>query len=73
MSDPEVAREWLTRAQDLHAARLLHDGGLPALAAFHAQQAAEKGLKAIVIARGSGIERTHDVERLARSRRGEGR
>lgn len=66
MDDAGTAAEWRRRAQDdLEAARLLHDGRLSALAAFHAQQAAEKALKSVHIAQGKGLPRTHDLTRLA--------
>ncbi len=67
MRDDAVGREWLARAEeDLEAARVLDRSSLHALAAFHAQQAAEKALKALAIERGDGLLRTHDTERLAR-------
>lgn len=52
--DPEVvavAREWLDVAEgDLAAARLLLNAGGPAFAVcFHAQQAVEKYLKALLV------------------------
>ena len=31
---------------------------------FHAQQAVEKGLKAVLASRGARFERTHDLDRL---------
>lgn len=66
MRDPEVVAEWLARAQDdAQAAHVLDEAGLFALAAFHAQQAAEKALKAVAIGRGSGLDRTHDLKRLS--------
>ena len=71
MPDPEVVREvvasWLAKAaDDLEAARLLAGAaGLdPGLASFHAQQAAEKALKAILVARLIHPPRTHDLEKL---------
>jgi HEPN domain-containing protein len=45
------AREWLARAeQDLQAVRTVLSAAvpLPAIAAYHAQQAAEKALKALI-------------------------
>ena len=36
-----------------------------AVACFHAQQAAEKALKAVLCLRGVGFRRTHDLEELA--------
>ncbi len=66
MGDEEAVRGWLARAdEDAEAARVLRDAGLAALAAFHAQQAAEKALKGVAIARGGPLERTHDLKRLA--------
>lgn len=54
MAVPEEADEWITKAEeDLAAARrLLQDDPLPTPAAFHCQQAAEKALKAFLVARG---------------------
>ena len=78
MSPPEhreVARLLLTRAEaDLAAARLLasdarQDDGV---VGFHAQQAAEKALKAALAVRGSELPRTHDLEYLLELVRGSG-
>ena len=65
MSESEAQR-WLTLARhDLAAAsRLKEEGHPPWLIRFHAQQAAEKALKAAVIASGSTAARTHDLEAL---------
>lgn len=60
-SDPN---EWLRFAQgDLAAARLLlTDTELPArMACFHAQQAAEKALKASLVQAGIQFRKTHDL------------
>jgi HEPN domain-containing protein len=66
VDDRETAAEWLQRAdEDALAAGLLHERGLHALSAFHAQQAAEKALKGVLIAQGRGLGRTHDLDRLA--------
>ncbi len=60
-----VACEWLRKAiNDLRAARILLDADLPDEAAFHAQQAAEKALKALVVALGRRPPKTHSIERL---------
>lgn len=68
MRDDPTAGEWMTRAEDDQAAGLrLHEFGHLALAAFHAQQAAEKALKAVMIANGLRIDKTHDLNRLART------
>jgi HEPN domain-containing protein len=49
----EQARWWLRTAEgDLDAARILLDAGRFNLCAFHAQQAAEKALKAVLAQRG---------------------
>jgi HEPN domain-containing protein len=37
---------------------------MPGNACFHAQQAAEKFLKAFLVARGSAVPRTHDLDLL---------
>lgn len=47
------ARRWYTTAlDDLKAARILRDNDSFAFACFHAQQAAEKGVKAVYYAKG---------------------
>lgn len=53
-------------AEDIAAARHCVRGRPPALrvAAYHCQQAAEKIVKAHLIAAGVDPERTHDIERL---------
>jgi len=42
------------------------------VAAFHAQQAAEKALKAVLVLRGLESRRTHDLEELASRLEGQG-
>lgn len=70
MPEPEVRAEaiqWLGFALgDLAGARAVLEGDdLPArLAAFQAQQAAEKAIKALLILTGQDFERTHDLEAL---------
>ena len=71
MRDPEVdtcARDWLRHArEDLAAAGTLLDTGVPLrIACFHAQQAAEKALKAILVAHQIRFARTHDLAELRR-------
>ena len=65
----EVARRWLrSAATDLETARrCLGDrtGIDPWVAAFHAQQAAEKLLKAALVIEQIPFSRTHELERLA--------
>lgn len=64
--DAEVARGWLRKADaDLAAAEACL-GSRKALGAacFHCQQAAEKSLKAWLIAQGAGFPFVHDLRRL---------
>lgn len=73
MPDPEavaeVAVEWLRRAEvDLLTARMLsarRESLEPWVVAFHAQQAAEKSIKAALVIEQVRIPRTHELERLA--------
>lgn len=62
----ELAREWLVKADvDLSAARaLLGTGAHADAAAFHAQQAAEKALKAFLVWHQVEFPKTHDIKRL---------
>jgi HEPN domain-containing protein len=65
---PADAHTWLKfAAADLAAARLLRsDDQVPSrIACFHAQQAAEKALKAVLISYGTAFRKTHDVVVLA--------
>jgi HEPN domain-containing protein len=60
---PDV-EQWLAFAKaDLRAARLLlSDAEVPArIACFHAQQAAEKAIKAVLISEQTSFRKTHDV------------
>jgi hypothetical protein len=58
-------RDWLIKAnEDLQASELLSKGALPALAAFHAQQAAEKALKAFLTWHDHDFLKTHDLDIL---------
>ena len=58
------ARRWLaTATDDLEAAQLLADGGKHAHACFAAQQAAEKAVKALWLARGDDPW-GHSIQRL---------
>lgn len=62
------ARRWLHFALDDLASARLHLSTamiLPNQACYHAQQAAEKSLKAILIARGVRFPKTHDLLALA--------
>ncbi len=61
----EVPCEWLRKARnDQRASEILLGEGLPEEAAFHAQQAVEKALKALITALGGRPPRTHSIERL---------
>jgi HEPN domain-containing protein len=66
MSVPPNILEWVRLADDdLGAATLLaRSGRYPALACYHAQQAAEKYLKAVLTFVNQPVPRTHDLVRL---------
>ena len=56
----------LARRDQIACAALLRVEGLElAVACFHAQQATEKALKAVMCLRGIEYQRTHDLEELA--------
>jgi HEPN domain-containing protein len=60
----QEALRWLGKAdQDVRAARLLLDA-VAEQAAFHVQQALEKTLKALLVARRRDIRKTHDISVL---------
>jgi len=64
MAESAVAQMLLSSAQqDLSAAKVLAQtpGLADALVGFHAQQAVEKALKAVLSARGIVFRRTHDI------------
>jgi HEPN domain-containing protein len=59
MNEAEI---WRAHAdKDLAAVRVLLNNGLNGLAAFHAQQAVEKALKARLLARQGQLPRIHDL------------
>jgi HEPN domain-containing protein len=61
-----AAREWLEQARDeVKMGKYLGEGGFFKGACFHAQQAMEKAIKALLLAKGWMLERTHSIERLA--------
>lgn len=69
-NSPNPARKWLSKArQDLVAAeRIMSAPPLPGLACFHAQQAAEKALKAVAAHLGAEeIPRIHSLLELAQT------
>lgn len=61
-----VVREWVSKAEgDLCAATHLLDGnGAPWIVAFHAQQSAEKYLKALLVSFGTPFQKGHDIGEL---------
>jgi HEPN domain-containing protein len=59
--DEEARRWWLQAVHDLDTAAYLLDGGRFSTACFHAQQAAEKALKAYLYGRGEEMVRGHSV------------
>jgi len=63
--ETEVQR-WLSFAEaDLVEVRLnLAHGGRAHIACFHAQQAAEKALKALLLGCGCNVPRTHDLDQI---------
>lgn len=72
-ADPEAIREeahrWLSYARDdLQAAEVLLESREAAgrIACFHAQQAAEKALKSLLVLRSTPYEKTHDLVALHR-------
>ena len=71
---PGSAKEWLARAKgDLALADApLPPGGFYEDLCFHAQQAAEKALKAIYLDRGWTFRYVHDLEELLTGLRGNG-
>ncbi len=69
-TDPQWAEalRWVTKAgQDRRSAVLMLGDDPPLLdpAAYHCQQAAEKLLKALLVAAGAAIPKSHDLQRLA--------
>lgn len=58
-------REWLDRARgDYRACDALIAAGLPAEALFHAQQCAEKAMKALLVWHQIPFKKTHDLDEL---------
>ena len=70
MADLSIVREWLEKAdEDFNFAEAsLRDGsGFYAQLCFHFQQAAEKYLKAFIIAKGLNFDRVHDLVHLLKT------
>lgn len=71
MSDE--AHSWLEYAREnLRAAKLCLDNGLYNPSLQNAQQAAEKALKALCLARGFPLHKTHNISGLRNTLRGPG-
>lgn len=68
MNDRRVeAKRWFSQAQaDMAVVRTLISAGHYATACFHAQQAAEKALKALLFSQGERLVWGHSVRELAR-------
>jgi HEPN domain-containing protein len=62
----ELVAEWLRRARDdLALARLVDDERIaPEILVFHAQQAAEKAVKALLVSRQVEFPHTHSLDTL---------
>ena len=68
MSNFDEGRRWLAAARDdLALARLAAANGFHAAACFHAQQSAEKAVKAIHFSRGARAVTGHSVRKLIES------
>jgi len=68
MNDPTDPSAWTTRAEEDYAlaqSALRRKKPLTYGAAFHAQQCAEKYLKALLVARGQAFPKTHDLAALS--------
>jgi HEPN domain-containing protein len=62
-----IAETWLQHARDdLKSAEVLLEAKIYAMVCFHAQQAVEKGLKALLAAASLPIPRIHNLIRLRR-------
>lgn len=65
----DFVKLWLAKAaEDLQAADVIRAGPMPSFgaASFHAQQAAEKALKALLIRHQVDFRKTHDIGQLLR-------
>ena len=65
-AEPGSPADWLRHARsDLaYATAPRPPGGLPEGLCFHAQQAAEKAIKAVLVAQGIAVPRTHNLTSL---------
>ena len=65
MPDPFVIRAWIKHSKsDLRLAEAAPSGVLLEHLCFHAQQSAEKSIKAVLVSRDVVPPKTHDLERL---------
>ena len=66
MADAKIVQEWLARADDDSAfvSSILNDTTFFAQVCFHLHQAAEKYLKAIIVARDLEFKKVHDLKFL---------
>jgi HEPN domain-containing protein len=65
---PEEAERWLAKAtDDLAVAELIRSSSIGArwAACFHAQQAAEKAIKGVLVSRGIDFPRSHALDSMA--------
>ena len=64
--EPGTAEDWLRYARaDLAISRMTPDGDVMIeLLCFHAQQSAEKSIKAVLVSAGVAFERTHSLNAL---------
>jgi len=62
----QISREWLDAASDdlLTIESIINNPGLTNIAAFHAQQAIEKSLKALIEDKSLPFVRTHNIQTL---------
>lgn len=70
MANPKLVEEWLIKAdEDFHFAEtnLMEENKFYAQICFHFHQAAEKYLKAFIVAYDLGFEKIHDLVHLAKS------
>jgi HEPN domain-containing protein len=69
MADPKLIQEWLQKAdEDLgFAASIIEDSPFYAQICFHFQQAAEKYLKAIIVADDLEFQKIHDLVTLLKT------
>lgn len=61
----EIVCRWMRKAtNDLEVAELILENGYPGESTFHSQQAAEKALKALLVALGRQPPRSHNIRYL---------